>query len=194
MITSGKCHGKNDIELVKLTLADQDYFLCLMTKYQPPLLRYIRRISGFDASTAEDILQEVFVKVYQNLNDFDQDLKFSSWIYRITHNQVITHYRRLKARPQHINFNLDDDLIDHIASDLDIEHQVDNQLNQEIILKILSQLDLKYREVLILRFFEDKNYQEISDILKKPSGTIATLISRAKKAFKQELEKQDIKI
>lgn len=192
MISPQKCQGKTDVDLVNLTLANQEYFLCLMEKYKAPLLRYIRRISNFDPDTSEDILQDVFIKIYQNLNDFDTSLKFSSWTYRITHNQVISYYRKTKVRPQTVTIDDDKNLLNKLISNLDIEKDVNNIINQRLILNILSKIDIKYREVLILKFLEDKSYQEISDIIKKPLGTIATLINRAKKKFREELIKQDI--
>ncbi|MEA2112539.1 MAG: sigma factor-like helix-turn-helix DNA-binding protein, partial [Patescibacteria group bacterium] len=63
------------------------------------------------------------------------------------------------------------------------------ELKQEVFL-MLSKIDIKYREVLILKFLEEKSYREMSDILRKPEGTIATLINRAKKEFLKILEKQ----
>ena len=111
MITIDKCQHKSDINLVKLTLADQDYFLCLMEKYKAPLARYIIRLSNIDSDSAEDVLQDIFIKIYQNLNAFDQSLKFSSWIYRIAHNEIISHYRQLKARPQLIGGEASENVI-----------------------------------------------------------------------------------
>ncbi|MDD5489902.1 MAG: sigma-70 family RNA polymerase sigma factor, partial [Candidatus Moranbacteria bacterium] len=87
MIEKENCREKTDEEMVALTLKNQDYFACLVERYEPKLMRYIRRISAATQEDAEDLLQDVFVKVYRNLNDFDQKLKFSSWIYRIAHNQ-----------------------------------------------------------------------------------------------------------
>jgi len=187
-----KCQGKTDEELVALSLEDQGYFWCLIKRYEAKLMRYIIRISGVSKEEAEDILQEVFIKIYQNLNSFDSGLRFSSWVYRITHNQVISNYRKLQARPQNVNWELNEEMLNNIASDLNIEREVNNQYLRENIKKVLNNLDKKYREILILRFFEEKTYEEISDILKKPMGTIATLINRAKKHFKQEVEKQGI--
>jgi len=94
-----------DEDLVKLTLEKQDNFLYLIKRYEAKLSRYIRRIAGLNKEDTEDILQEVFIKVYQNLNSFDKDLKFSSWIYRITHNEVIDSYRKKQARPQEITYD-----------------------------------------------------------------------------------------
>ena len=187
-----KCQGKTDEELVVLSLRDEDYFWCLIKRYEQKLLRYIIRISGISKEEAEDILQEVFIKVYQNLNNFDSSLKFSSWIYRITHNQVISNYRKLQARPQNVNWELNEEMLNNISSDLDIEKEVNIKYLRENIEKVLNKLDKKYKEILILRFFEEKSYEEMSDILKKPMGTIATLVNRAKKHFKEEVAKQGI--
>ena len=180
---------KTDNQLVELTLANQDNFLYLMKRYEGKLLAYILRISNVDRDEAEDILQDVFIKTYKNLNSFDINLKFSSWIYRITHNQVISNYRKIQARPQKYTFDVDDEILNNIASDFDIIREIDRSLLRDNIEDILISLDQKFQEVLILRFLEEKDYKEISDILKKPMGTVATLLNRSKKAFRKELEK-----
>lgn len=185
---------KTDEELVALTLANQDYFLYLMKRYEAKLLAYILRISNINRDEAEDILQEVFIKIYENLNDFDKDLKFSSWAYRITHNQAISNYRRMKARPQSLSLDINDKILANLASDLDISQKVEADYLRKSINKVLANLDIKYREALVLKFLEERSYKEMSDILEKPMGTIATLINRAKKEFKEELIKQKINI
>lgn len=183
----------SDTDLVKLVLKDQENFSYLIKRYQSKLLRYIRRISGLNIEDAEDVLQDVFIKVYQNLNSFDTSLKFSSWIYRITHNQVISNFRKKQARPQEISG--DNELIlNNIVSDLDMGRDIDLGYARENIDKILNSLDIKYREVLVLKFLEEKEYKEISDILKKPMGTVATLLNRAKKQFREKLVQSDIKL
>lgn len=176
---------KTDIELIELSLKNRDCFVYLIERYEQKLLRYIMRISGLRKEDAEDVLQDVFIKVYQNLNDFDHDLRFSSWIYRIAHNQTISNYRKLKSRPQEIS--VDDNVFNNFASNLDLEKDVDHVALRKIVGAILMKMDNKYREVLVLRFMEDKSYQEMSDILKKPIGTIATLVSRAKDQFKEKI-------
>lgn len=185
---------KTDEELVALTLANQDYFLYLMKRYEAKLLAYILRISNINRDEAEDILQEVFIKIYENLNDFDKDLKFSSWAYRITHNQAISNYRRMKARPQSLSLDINDKILANLASDLDISQKVEADYLRKSINKVLANLDIKYREALVLKFLEERSYKEMSDILEKPMGTIATLINRAKKEFKEELIRQKINI
>lgn len=172
---------QSDNELVLLSLENSKHFAELIERYQPKLSRYIFRLCGCQAEDIEDLLQEVFIKIYRNLNDFDHSLKFSSWAYRITHNEVISHYRKNKSRP--ISVELIPESVSHGNLTDEFAVKVDAKLNKAKIGEILSAMDLKYREVLILRFFEEKDYAEISDIIKKPMGTVATLVSRAKKQF-----------
>ena len=182
-----------DKELISLILQDQDNFAYLMNRYEAKLSRYIRRISGLRAEDAEDILQDVFIKTYQNINSFDKSLKFSSWIYRIAHNEVISNWRKKKARPEEATWDVTD-LLNNLADDTDMSKNIDIEYLRKNIDTILASMDMKYREVLILKFLEEKDYREISDILKKPMGTVATLISRAKKQFGQKIAELDIKL
>jgi len=193
MVTGSECINKTDEQIVVLTLKNQDYYLCLMKRYEEKLLNYILKISNISREDAEDILQEVFVKAYQNLNDFDLNFKFSNWIYSIAHNTTISAFRKKKVRPQTVSWE-DKDLNNILESTLDVENTSLQKLTYKQILKLINQLPLKYKDVLILKFVEGKDYREISDILHKPMGTIATLINRAKKSLKQGLEKEDIKL
>ncbi len=193
MITGSECINKTDEQIVVLTLKNQDYYLCLMKRYEAKLLNYILKISNINRENGEDALQEVFIKAYQNLNDFDLNFKFSNWMYSIAHNTTISAFRKKKVRPQTVPWE-DKDLNNILESTLDVENTSLQKLTYKQVLKIINQLPLKYKDVLILKFVEGKDYQEMSDILRKPMGTIATLINRAKKSLKQELKKEDIKL
>ncbi|PIS42888.1 MAG: hypothetical protein COT24_01250 [Candidatus Kerfeldbacteria bacterium CG08_land_8_20_14_0_20_40_16] len=184
MTTYRDCEERTDEELVKLTLADQEWYLCLMRRYESKLSRYIRRISGLNEQDLEDVLQDIFIKAYRNLNAFDPDLKFNSWIYRIAHNEAISRYRKLKTRPQLVKGEEGEKMLALIEDKGNPEEKLDNKISREKIQGILAQMDLKYREVLTLKYLEEKDYKEISDIVKKPMGTVGTLINRAKKQFR----------
>jgi RNA polymerase sigma-70 factor, ECF subfamily len=178
----------SDSELVRLTLRNQEVFVHIVNRYQDKLLRYIMRISGVGRDEAQDILQDVFLKAYRNLNSFNPDLKFSSWIYRITHNQVISHYRKRQARPQGLNWDFNEQVLAALASDIELNGQIDLMILKEHIDQALERIDPKYREVLMLRFLDEKDYREIADIIKKPMGTVATLLNRAKKQLRLHLK------
>lgn len=190
MINEKDLENKTDEQIVALTLKNQEYFLGIIKKYKIKLYNYIKRISNANPQDAEDILQDVFIKAYLNLNDFDTDLKFSSWIYRIAHNQVISEHRKKQARPEGYAVELEDINSQKFILDFDIEKNIDTQLLRKNIFKILDNLDEKYKEIIILKFFEEKSYQEISDIIQKPMGTVASLMNKAKKEFKKMLDAQ----
>ena len=192
MDISSECINKTDEQIVVLTLKNQDYYLCLMKRYEAKLLKYILKISNINREDGEDILQEVFIRAYQNLNDFDLNFTFSNWIYSIAHNITISAFRKKKVRPQTISWE-DKDLNNILESTLNVENTSLRKLTYQHILKKINQLPLKYKDVLILKFMEGKDYQEISDILHKPMGSVGTLINRAKKTLKQGVEKEDIK-
>ena len=193
MNTSNKnCKNLSDEELVQRSLQDIDYFACIYERYEKKLIRYILRISSFSFEEAEDVLQEAFMKAWKNLNEFDGNLKFSSWIYRIVHNTTISEWRKSRSKGKDQRQELDEELFQNLPSSLDLEKEITQKFNKENIQKVLQLMPEKYREVLILKFLEEKDYKEISDILEKPSGTVATLISRAKKSFYQTAKQRNI--
>jgi RNA polymerase sigma-70 factor (ECF subfamily) len=181
----------DDEDLVAETLHNPNAYVFIVERYEAKLLRYILRISMGTKEDAEDILQDVFLSAYKNLNDFDQDLKFSSWIYRIAHNKVISRFRKISARPKTITYEGDSQLLNVLASEESIERDLDKKYTETQVKEMLDKMDEKYREVLVLKFLEEKDYKEISDILEKPMGTVATLISRAKKQFKEKIENEN---
>ncbi len=185
-------HTPSDLELVQNALSDLDTFGAIVDRYEHQLKVYILRISNVSDLEAEEILQEVFIKAWKNLNGFDHDMKFSSWLYRITHNEVISNYRKLKSRGEDQRMESEEDIFETIADQFDFVHEFDARISSQTVQEILSQLPDKYREVLVLKFIEDKSYDEIADILQKPPGTIGALINRAKLAFKDIVSRQNI--
>ncbi len=170
-----------------------DHFALLIDRYDRKLFYYIKRLINIPDMDIEDLVQEAFIKAYQNLNDFDQSLKFSSWIYRIAHNETISYYRKHKRQIEYAAID-PDKLLDRIVSDFKHQEKVDRKILTDQISQVVHSLPEKYRDVLILKYYEDKDYTEISNILKRPMGTVATLMNRAKAKFKQSLQQHDIKL
>jgi RNA polymerase sigma-70 factor, ECF subfamily len=184
---------KVDQELVIATLRDKHAFSRIVQKYEAPIRRYIKRLGCKDESDVDDVLQEIFIKVFVNLNDYDQNLKFSSWLYRIAHNETITFFRKKKTRPSVLITEDTEEFLGNLADEADFVELAKERYDAGIIQDVLYSLDQKYKEVLVLRFLEGKSYTEIGDILRIPEGTVATLISRGKKEFKVALEAKGIK-
>lgn len=184
---------ESDAELVLKTLQNSNNYVFLVERYQKPLSIYIQRISGLPFENIQDILQEVFLKAYKNLRDFDSSMSFSSWLYRITRNTVISEYRKSVSRRESMNIELDDKIANKIVFDFDIKSKIDQNILFENIKLVFKEMKQEYKEVLMLYYFEQKDYKEISDILKKPMGSIATMLNRAKKEFKKISQQKSIR-
>ncbi|MDD5464438.1 MAG: RNA polymerase sigma factor [Candidatus Moranbacteria bacterium] len=181
----------SDADLIELAKTNPESFGILMQRYQGPLFHYIRRIGQLSKEDTEDLLQRVFIKIYQKLNEYNEVLKFSSWAYCIAHNQVIDYFRKINVRPR-TNALEDYEWEKMIKASVNIEKDVMDKDCAERIRKCIQELPLIYREILILRFIEEKDYDEIMDILKKPKGTVATLIRRGKEQLVKKMKEQNI--
>ena len=176
-----------DEALLRKSQEDHDSFYVLMKRYEARLTAYIRRMTRLSREDAEDVLQEVYLKVYKHQKGFDSRLKFSSWIYRITHNEVISMVRKHNVRSGTVSVDDTTDdvgaMLNLLADTMDTQEIYITEETRKKVRNVLFRLPEKYREVLVLRYFEDKSYGEIGDILKLPQGTVATLLNRAKKKF-----------
>lgn len=185
----------SDEELVVKTLTDKSYFGELVDRYEAKLSRYVTRLGVNNPDDKLDVLQDIFLKTYRNLNSFDTSMKFSSWIYRIAHNETISWYRKKNVRPEGHLIAESDELISFLSSSEEAaDISFDKTKNAEVVGKALAELDDKYRQVIILRFFEHKEYEEISDILKVPVGSVGTLLHRGKKQLASVLNQDEIRI
>ena len=181
-----------DAELVSRTLKNPNDFVEIIRLYEKSIRRYINRLGCRDSSDADDLLQEIFLKVYINLNEYDSELKFSSWLYRIAHNESISFFRKKRVRPMTVATEAETYIFENIPDETDLIESLDIKINGDILHKALTELDDQYRDVLVLRFFEEKSYAEISDILKIPEGTVGTLLNRGKKRLNEILRAKNI--
>ncbi|MAZ56701.1 hypothetical protein CL653_02840 [bacterium] len=154
----------------------------LIDRYEEKLKRYGRRFLS-DSDDVEDIVQEAFVRAYTNMKSFDANRKFSPWLYRITHNLLVN---KIRSKSRYIPFNFDTDTIwpylqsDNSADSEAIQSELQNQMSVH-----LNELDTKYKEPLILFYYESMSYEEISEILRIPVTTVGVRIKRAKDKLKK---------
>lgn len=186
------CDKYSEMEIIQKALIEVDFFSCLYERYEARLLRYIKRLTHATNMEAEDILQESFINIWKNLHAFDQGLKLSSWIYRIVHNQAVSGLRKKLSYGKDEAMEWDETLNASIPDETPgngLEELPDLDQSAHAV---LEQLPLPYKEVLVLKFLENMSYEEISDVLKLPEGTVATRINRAKKAFRLLAEAQHV--
>ena len=189
-LSKEQCDAYDDKALIEQALHQVAFFACIYDRYRNRLIGYARHLGIRSTSEAEDVLQETFVKVWRNLNRFDPKLKFSNWLFRIMHNEAISHIRRRDVHRAVQDNATVNNKTDQLRIDNDVDSEANVFLQDEQVSEILDQLVLKYREVLVLKFLENMSYEEISDVLKIPEGTVATRINRAKKAFREIVNKK----
>lgn len=179
--------ARTDEIIVRDTLVEKEHFAVLIHRYEVRLTRYIRRLGVKRIEDIEDVLQNIFMNTYRNLNSFDTNLSFSSWIYRIAHNEAVSFFRRHSVRPEGNLVQDGDAVLELLQGEFDTTVVAETALNAALVSRALQALDAKYREVLILRYFEEREYKDISDILQLSMGSVATLLRRAKMQLQREL-------
>jgi len=182
----------SDNDLVEIIRKkNQERYSEIVDRYQKKLFVYIYRLIG-NREEAEDLLQDVFVKAYKNLNSYDTSRKFSSWIYRIAHNESVNYIKR-KSLKKFISWEtivstkdkLDSSSEEEGADKAWIRKEVSKEVNEAI-----GKLPFKYKQVLTLRYYSDQSYEEIAEILGRPVNTVGTLINRAKKKLAEEIKRR----
>jgi RNA polymerase sigma-70 factor, ECF subfamily len=170
-----------DEEVVRMALQDASFFEYIVTRYEDKLSRYLIRLGVRNKEDREDVLQEVFLKVYKNLNDFD--------------NEAISAFRKRHVRPEGHLVDVDDEHLTGLVSTEETPADLfAKSVNSEVVNRALLELPEKYRDVIVLRFFEHKEYEEISDILKIPVSTVGTLIHRGKRTLETLIDSEAIHI
>jgi len=173
--------------VTSVVAGDIDLYAEIMARYEPKLHRYVVFLIH-NQTMADDIVQDTFIKAYRNLKGFNQKYKFSSWIYRIAHNEAINAIKKER--------HMSDDDIDELPDtsyDQRIEDIVDSTILKAHVNGCLEKLDSKYREVVQLIYFEHMKYEEVSDILHIPTSTVGVWISRAKTRLKEICKQRGVK-
>jgi RNA polymerase sigma-70 factor (ECF subfamily) len=160
----------------------------LVERYQTRLLNFVYRTIG-DREKAEDLVQEVFIRVYRHLHRFDRSKKFSTWIYTIASNLAKNELRNRSRNPlvlfQTIRKNWQDD--DRPLQFEDNTTRPDDLYRKRhlraLVEESVSQLPEHHREVFVLRELEGKSYEEIAEITSTNLGTVKSRLNRARNSF-----------
>ena len=161
----------------------------LFNDYHQQVYRLAYRIT-LSRKDAEDIVQDVFLKLYYKLHQFEEKSKISTWLYRIALNTSIDSQRRFKKWKEEKPLHLITEKEMRIPKQNPTEHSATEIA--ELLNRAISKLKRPFRNVLILRNFEDFTYEDIAEILQITSGTVASRLNRAYSKLKIELEKLGI--
>lgn len=156
---------------------DTQSFGLLVERYEPKLLRYGRKFL-WNGRDVEDLVQDVFIKAYSNIQSFNAAMRFSPWLYRIAHNEFVNALKRNKKLPLFV-FDFDTIFPNLFATETADQNATEREM-KDMLDRCIGELDPKYREPMVLHYFEDISYQEIADILRIPISTVGVRISRAK--------------
>ncbi len=175
----------DDYELVKQSIeGNQDAFTELINKYKNLVYSVVLRMVN-DSEEANDLAQEVFIKVYKNLDKYQPEYKFSTWIIRITTNHVIDYRRRKKQETVNI-----DDLVYEPSDDTTPEQEYVRKETQKGLASAIANLPDIYKIPIVLYHQQGLRYQEISDILGEPLTKIKNRIFRGRKMLRESLEEK----
>jgi RNA polymerase sigma-70 factor (ECF subfamily) len=149
-----------------------------------PVFGYVMRRTG-DYDLSKDIAAETFLKAFLKIGNFQwRGIRLSSWLYRIATNELNQYYRSSKYKPQSLqqlleNPQMEKLLHENAENEREImEQEIKAYNDYNLIRQNLLKLDVKYQEVVALRYFEQKTNAEISEILGKNEGTVKSLLSR----------------
>lgn len=164
-------------------------FGLLVERYEAKLARYAKKFL-LENEDAKDLLQDVFIKAYVNIRGFDAGRKFSPWIYRIAHNEFINAVKK-KSWTNTISIFDFDVLFPHPVAKETADEKTNRQELKNMLDQSLAQLDPKYRDPLVLYYFEEMDYEEIADILEIPTSTVGVRLRRGRVALKKIMESQN---
>src|SRR6056297_2513971 len=185
-----------DDALVSEALAGrEDSYSKLVDKYQKPLYFHIRKMIK-EVELVDDLVQEVFMKAFHNLNSYSNEYAFSTWIYRIATNHTIDYLRKKKLQTLSIDQpykTKDGDMEMQLPDEsFSTDQPVMKKERKAIVQDAIDDLPEKYRLVIEMRHMEEKTYQEIADILDLPLGTVKDHIFRARELlYKALIDKRD---
>ena len=186
-----KTEEPTDEQLIaRFQQGDEYAFDLLVKRYRDPLMNFIFRFVG-DKTDSEDILQETFLRLYKNKHYYKEIAKFSTWIYTIAGNLAKTELRKRKRRNLFSIHNFMSTEKDYELPDKGItpEKYTNAVITDTEIQKAIDKLSPKFKQVILLRDVQGFSYEEISQIVSIPLGTVKSRVNRARLKLQLNLKK-----
>ena len=183
-----------DYELVKRAiLGDEQAYAALMRRYQRSLYHLMLKMVN-DTEDANDLTIEAFGKAFAKLPNYVPHHAFSTWLFKIAINNCIDFVRKKKLRVLSIHDPLEPDSMQDYSTSMrignpDPEEQCIRKQRIKLIRGLLDRLNDRYRLMIELRFFEEKSYEEVAEILGVTAAAVKSLTSRARTTLKEKLQR-----
>jgi len=168
---------------------NENAYIELVNRYKDKLINFIFNYLG-DIESSEDVVQETMIKLYQKKHYYKEIAKFSTWLYTIAKNLANTELRKRKQRKTTLlsQFSKDDKMYDLPSNDNDVGQEIQTEIVSKIIREAVDQLSEKFKTVIILRDIQQLSYEDISEIIDVPIGTVKSRINRARLQLQVELK------
>ena len=186
-ITLEALKSLSDVELIASAIKGrEDGFEEIVRRYQRPITNYVYRMLN-DYETSLDVTQEVFIKVYNSLNRYSSDYKFSTWLYRIAHNAAIDHLRRNSVNQQSLETENGEGAyqLQLESSSPTPEQERERSEWRAEIGTVVKCLPAAYRDLILLRHSRDLSYDEIAEVTGLPLGTVKNRLFRAREMMRE---------
>lgn len=180
--------------LKKARNGDIEAFELLVEDYQKKVFNVAYRMMG-NSEDANDLVQEALIRIFKSIKNFKEQSSFSTWVYRIVTNVCLDELRRRKNK---FTISIDEDIKledGNVKRQIEsegptLEESLESKEIQDIVTKAIEELSNEHKTVIVLRDIQGFSYDEISDIMKCPEGTVKSRINRARKALREILKKQ----
>lgn len=177
---------RKDEELLKASIKDEKAFSILVRRWWNKIFNFISfKIRNYDV--AKELTQEVFLKIYLNIEKYDSSFKFSTWAFKIAQNLQIDYFRKQKILKTELSDN----------SAITFKNPLSNLIESEENKKIweaVEKLPEEFKEIIILRHLQELSYDEIAKILNLKLGTVKNRIFKARRQLADLLEEKDEKM
>lgn len=170
---------------VRIQKGDKASLEALVNRYHPIIFRFIYRITS-DYHLAEDLSQEVFVKLIKFKNQYKSNKPFKTWIFTIASNTCKDYYKS-----SYYKHNIKSDDIDNVEiedNSMNVTDIFEYRLQHKEVMERIQSLPLELKKVIILRFYEDLKLEEIAEVLGIPPGTVKTRLYSGLKRLKGQAE------
>ena len=178
--------------IARFQSGDERAYIELVNRYRDRLINFVYPFLG-DFEQAEDVVQETMIKLYEKKHYYREIAKFSTWIYTIARNLANTELRKKKRRKTTYisRMTKDDRQYDIPAVQADLNQNLQNEFIRDRIHAAIKELPEHFKTVIILRDIQELSYDDISNIVGVPLGTVKSRINRARLQLQAEL--QDLK-